>query len=154
MIATAFSFVAPRRPKREIAKGLRRRDPVASFVATWWLYTPEIVWLQMFATGLIAFIGAGFWTLWGSIAADVVDYDELKGGNRREGAFASSNSWINKFGMALGAGISFFILDWIGFDSKLGGAQTEDTPSWFASSWRSSRSRTMLSPCLPSPASR
>jgi len=61
------------------------------------------------------------------MTADVVDYDELKGGKRREGAFASSNSWIIKFGVASGAGISFFILDWVGFDSKLGGNQTEHT---------------------------
>jgi len=100
---------------------------IAVFVASWWLYTPSIVWLQVFASGLIAFIGAGFWTLWGSMTADVVDYDELQGGRRREGAFASSNSWIIKFGMALGAGISFFILDWVGFSAPLGGAQTEHT---------------------------
>jgi GPH family glycoside/pentoside/hexuronide:cation symporter len=62
-----------------------------------------------------------------SMTADVVDYDELKGGRRREGSFAASNSWIIKFGMASGAGISFFILDWVGFDSKLGGNQTEHT---------------------------
>jgi GPH family glycoside/pentoside/hexuronide:cation symporter len=99
---------------------------IAVFVASWWLYTPDIVWLQVFASGLIAFIGAGFWTLWGSMTADVVDYDELQGGRRREGAFASSNSWIIKFGMALGAGVSFFILDWVGFNSKLD-IQTEHT---------------------------
>jgi len=33
--------------------------PIAVFIATWWLYTPSILWLQMFASGLIAFIGAG-----------------------------------------------------------------------------------------------
>jgi GPH family glycoside/pentoside/hexuronide:cation symporter len=100
---------------------------IAVFLAAWWLYTPAVVWLQIFATGLIAFTGAGFWVLKDSMTADVVDYDELKGGRRREGAFASSNSWIIKFGMAIGAGISFFILDWVGFDSKLGGNQTEHT---------------------------
>jgi len=121
-----FAFIARRIGKRR-AMMCVFLCAIAVFVATWWLYTPDIVWLQIFATGLIAFIGAGFWTLWGSMTADVVDYDELKGGNRREGAFASSNSWINKFGMAIGAGISFFILDWIGFDAKLGGNQTEHT---------------------------
>jgi GPH family glycoside/pentoside/hexuronide:cation symporter len=100
---------------------------IAVFVASWWLYTPSVVWLQIFASGLIAFTGAGFWMLKDSMTADVVDYDELKGGRRREGAFASSNSWIIKFGMALGAGISFFILDWVGFDAALGGNQTEHT---------------------------
>ncbi len=89
------------------------------FLATWFLYTPKIVWLQIFASGLIAFTSAGFWTLTGSIGADVIDYDELENGRRREGAFSACGSWINKFGMAIGAGISFFILGWVGFDSKL-----------------------------------
>ena len=92
---------------------------VAVFIGTWYLYTPSILWLQMFASGLIAFIGAGYWTIMGSIGADVMDYDELECGRRREGSFAACGSWINKFGMAVGAGFGFFILDWIGFDSKL-----------------------------------
>lgn len=90
---------------------------IAVFIGTWWLYTPSVAWLQMFASGLIAFIGAGYWTLMGSIGADVMDYDELESGRRREGSFAACGSWINKFGMAIGAGFGFFILDWIGFDS-------------------------------------
>ncbi|MFT3782521.1 MAG: MFS transporter [Nibricoccus sp.] len=89
------------------------------FAASWWLYNPNIVWLQVFASGFIAFIGAGYWTIAGSIGADVMDYDELEGGRRREGSFAACGSWINKVAMAIGAGVSFFILDWIGLDSKL-----------------------------------
>ena len=91
---------------------------IAVFVATWWLYTPKIAWLQLLASGSISFTGAGFWMLMGSIGADVMDYDELDGGRRREGAFSACGSWINKVGMATGAGVSFFILQWIGFDSN------------------------------------
>lgn len=121
-----FAFISRRLGKR---RGMMCVfvSAIAIFVATWWLYTPKIVWLQIFASGLIAFTGAGFWMLWGSMTADVVDYDELQGGRRREGAFAASNSWIIKLGMATGAGISFFILDWVGFEAKLGGSQTEHT---------------------------
>ena len=92
---------------------------IAAFIGTWWLYTPRIVWLQLFASGSIAFTGVGFWLLMGSIGADVMDYDELEGGRRREGAFSACGSWINKVGMAVGAGVSFFILQWVGFDSNL-----------------------------------
>ncbi|MEO7931525.1 MAG: MFS transporter [Chthoniobacterales bacterium] len=92
---------------------------IAVFIGTWWLYTPHIVWLQLLASGSIAFTGVGFWMLMGSIGADVMDYDELEGGRRREGSFSACGSWINKVGMALGAGISFFILQWVGFDSNL-----------------------------------
>jgi len=86
------------------------------FIGTWWLYTPDILWLQMFASGFIAFTGAGYWTLMGSIGADVMDYDELEGGHRREGSFSACGSWINKVAMAGGAGVSFFIIGWIGLD--------------------------------------
>jgi len=90
---------------------------IVVFIGTWWLYTPKIVWLQIFASGSIAFIGAGFWTIMGSVGADVMDYDELEGGRRREGSFSACGSWINKVGMAVGASVSFFILQWVGFDS-------------------------------------
>jgi GPH family glycoside/pentoside/hexuronide:cation symporter len=99
---------------------------VLVFVGTWWLYTPEVIWLQIFASGLIAFTGAGFWMISGSIGADVMDYDELENGRRREGSFVACGSWINKLGMAIGAGVSFFILEWVGFDSNLA-VQTDNT---------------------------
>jgi GPH family glycoside/pentoside/hexuronide:cation symporter len=60
----------------------------------------------------------------GSIGADVMDYDELDTGQRREGAFSACKSWIMKFGMALGALASGEILAGTGFDAKLGAAQT------------------------------
>ena len=121
-----YQFLAARLGKR---RGMMfvMGSAIAVFVACWWLYTPRIVWLQLIATGLTAFTGAGFWMLKDSMVADVVDYDELEGGRRREGSFAACSSWIIKFGMALGAGISFFILDWAGFDPKLGGGQSEHT---------------------------
>ena len=74
---------------------------------------------QLFACGFVAFTGAGFWTLYGSTIADVVDYDELETGKRREGSFSACQSWTSKFGIALGAGASGWILQFTGFDSKL-----------------------------------
>jgi GPH family glycoside/pentoside/hexuronide:cation symporter len=113
-----FAFIARRLGKRA---GMRcvLASAVAVFVASWWLYTPNIVWLQVFASGFIAFIGAGYWIISGSIGADVMDYDELEGGSRREGSFAACGSWINKVAMAVGAGVSFFILGWIGLDGNV-----------------------------------
>lgn len=99
---------------------------ICVFISTWWLYTPEIVWLQLAASGLIAFSGAGFWMLYGSIGADIIDYDELQYGNRREGAFTACGSWIMKVGQAVGIGASGFVLSATGFDSKLGADQTEE----------------------------
>ncbi len=97
---------------------------IVVFVGTWWLYDPDRPWLQPLASGFIAFTGAGFWTLDGSIGADVMDYDELETGKRREGAFSACKSWIVKVGMALGALASGELLSRTGFDAKLGAAQS------------------------------
>jgi GPH family glycoside/pentoside/hexuronide:cation symporter len=113
-----FAAVARYLGKRQAMWGVLI-TAVVVFVGTWWLYTPHLVWLQIFASGMIAFTGAGFWLVMGSIGADVMDYDELEGGRRREGSFAACNSWIFKLGMAFGAGISFLILDWVGLDQNV-----------------------------------
>ena len=98
---------------------------IGGFIATWWLYNPAIQWLQVVSCGLTAFTGAGFWMLYGSMTADVIDYDELEGGSRREGSFAACASWILKLGVALGSWASGEILDQTGFKSTLGGNQTD-----------------------------
>jgi GPH family glycoside/pentoside/hexuronide:cation symporter len=98
---------------------------IVVFVGTWWLYDPDVPALQPLASGFIAFIGAGFNMLEGSIGADVMDYDELETGKRREGAFSACRSWIMKLGIAVGMGASGVILSLTGFDAKLGSGQTE-----------------------------
>ncbi|WP_377155011.1 MFS transporter [Roseateles sp. UC29_93] len=80
---------------------------------------PERPALQLLACGFVAFTGAGFWTIYGSAVADVIDYDELQTGQRREGSFAACQSWISKVGIALGVGASGWILQFTGFDSKV-----------------------------------
>lgn len=92
---------------------------IAAFIGDWWLYDPERPMLQLFACGFVAFTGAGFWILYGSTIGDVVDYDELQTGQRREGSFSACQSWISKVGIALGLGASGWILQFTGFDSKL-----------------------------------
>ncbi|MBN2574432.1 MAG: MFS transporter [Deltaproteobacteria bacterium] len=39
-----------------------------------------------------------FWVVLPSMLADVVDFDELEGGKRREGAFGSTLSYVLKLG--------------------------------------------------------
>ncbi|MCY4753716.1 MFS transporter [Pelomonas aquatica] len=92
---------------------------ICAFIGDWWLYDPALPYLQLFACGFVAFTGAGFWTLYGSTMGDVVDYDELQTGQRREGSFAACQSWISKVGIALGTGASGWILQFTGFDAKL-----------------------------------
>jgi glycoside/pentoside/hexuronide:cation symporter, GPH family len=92
---------------------------IAAFIGDWWLYDPALPWLQLFACGFVAFTGAGFWILYGSTIGDVVDYDELETGKRREGSFSACQSWISKVGIALGVGASGWILQFTGFDAKM-----------------------------------
>jgi len=92
---------------------------ICAFIGDWFFYNPALPWLQVFASGGVAFTGAGFWTLYGSTIADVIDHDELETGARREGSFAACGSWISKVGLALGNGASGWVLQFTGFDSKL-----------------------------------
>ncbi len=103
---------------------------IAVFTATWWLYTPEIKMLQVLATGFIALTQAGFWMMFGSIGADVIDYDELENGVRREGAFSACSSYRMKIGMILGTFITGVALESTGFDAELGGDQPERAIFW------------------------
>jgi len=122
----AYSLVARRLGKIRAMIGVLL-TAVAIYVGTWWLYDPRLPALQLLASGFISFANAGFNMLDGSIGADVMDYDELETGKRREGAFSACKSWIMKLGMALGTLASGEILTSTGFDSKLGPAQASHT---------------------------
>lgn len=98
---------------------------MAAFVGDWFFYNPALPWLQLLASGCVAFTGAGFWTIYGSAMADVIDHDELQTEQRREGSFAACQSWISKAGIALGNLASGFLLQATGFDAKLP-AQSEE----------------------------
>lgn len=92
---------------------------------TWWTFTPSNPWFMLTNT---AFIGAGYAGLWlmiPSMQVDVVDYDELKTGERREGSFASIFSWVLKFSFVIGFMISGPLIELTGFDANLDNAQPD-----------------------------
>jgi GPH family glycoside/pentoside/hexuronide:cation symporter len=99
---------------------------VLAFLASWFLYNPANPALQLLASGLIAFTQGGFWMLYGAIGADVIDYDELETGKRREGAFAACGTYIMKIGLAIGIGFSGVVLASTGFDAALGAEQSPE----------------------------
>ncbi len=103
---------------------------ILAFIGDWFFYNPNHPWMQLLACGCVAFTGAGFWTIFGSILPDVIDYDELESGKRREGAFSACQSWIMKVGLALGAGASGWILAATGFNADLGGNQPPEAIFW------------------------
>jgi GPH family glycoside/pentoside/hexuronide:cation symporter len=90
---------------------------IVIFLGTWWLYSPSLPWLQLFASGGIGLAGAALWVMHGSMGADVMDFDELSSHKRREGAFSACSSWIMKASSALTMFLSGVVLNATGFDA-------------------------------------
>jgi len=87
----------------------------ASFV----LYTPAAPILSVVCHGLFGIVASGFfWVLLPSMLADVVDFDELDGGTRREGAFASTLSYVLKLGTTLTMLATGPLVELTGFDPR------------------------------------
>jgi sugar (glycoside-pentoside-hexuronide) transporter len=73
---------------------------------------------HMWATivmGVAGFLNLGLWILSGSIVADVVEWDQLKTGERREGAFAGIQSFIIKAAQGVGLAMVNLALANIGY---------------------------------------
>ncbi|MCI5045657.1 MAG: MFS transporter [Aquisalinus sp.] len=93
----------------------------------WFCYNPELPWLVLLPAPLIAFGLGGLFTLMPSMMADVVDMDELKTHERREGMYGSIYWWVVKLGMTAALAGGGFLLNATGFDVELGGDQSERT---------------------------
>ena len=76
---------------------------------------------------LLAFGLGALFTLMPSMVADVVDTDELKTRQRREGMFGSVFWWTVKLGMAAALAGGGYLLNATGFDVALGGDQSSRT---------------------------
>jgi GPH family glycoside/pentoside/hexuronide:cation symporter len=103
---------------------------IVGYVLKWWCYDPDMPWLLLLPAPLMAFGLGGLFTLMGSMIADVVDEDELKTHERREGMFGSIFWWVVKLGMAAAIAGGGFLLNATGFDVELGGNQAESTIFW------------------------
>jgi GPH family glycoside/pentoside/hexuronide:cation symporter len=101
-----------------------------AFGSAWWLYTPANPWLSVVCGGFNGLAATGLWVILPSMCADVVDFDEIQSGKRREGAYSSTFSWMLKLGWS----VSFFaggpLLELTGFDAKLEGAQSASSILW------------------------
>ncbi len=94
-----------------------------SAISTWWTNNPAYPYLMLLNTVLIGAGYAGLWLMIPSMQVDVVDLDELKTGERREGSFASVFSWVLKLSFCVGFLLSGPLLEWTGFNAELGAAQ-------------------------------
>lgn len=76
-------------------------------------------WVQVFVCVLLIGAGSSISQVIGpSIQADVVDYDELQSGQRKEGAYAAVWNFIRKAGAAAAAGIGGAALSLGGYDAS------------------------------------
>jgi len=100
---------------------------IVGYGLKWVCYNPSHPLLVVVPAPLLAFGLGGLFTLVPSMIADVVDTDELKTHERREGMFGSIFWWMVKLGMAAALAGGGYLLNATGFDVDLGGAQTEHT---------------------------
>ena len=83
---------------------------------SWFTYTPEYPWLALVTGTLLSPGYVGMWLVIPSMLADVVDSEELRCGDRREGGFNAIFSWMNKASTSLAYGIAGVIVVWCGFE--------------------------------------
>ncbi len=93
----------------------------------WFLVTPAHPYWQIISAALIGPAVTGVWIILPSMQTDVIDYDELQTGCRREGSYTAILGWIQKLGFALAVLLAGIILDVSGFDVNLEAAQTDET---------------------------
>ena len=94
-----------------------------------WVIKPANVWVFS-ALQMVAWLGLGVYAMvsWAMIT-DVIDYSEIKDGVREDGSVYALYSFARKLGQALAAGISGWLLEAIGYNSKAaeqGLAQTQE----------------------------
>ena len=92
---------------------------LVSAVSTWWTFTPDWPWAMLINTAFIGMGYAGLWLMIPSMQVDVVDLDELKTGQRREGSFAAAFSWVLKLSFCMGFLLTGPMLELTGFDASL-----------------------------------
>ena len=73
--------------------------------------------------GVLLGVGSGFSMVsiqmqWG-LVGEAIDYNELITGKRTEGSIYGTFNLSRRIGQTVGLGISFFALDWIGYQPKL-----------------------------------
>ena len=83
---------------------------------------PELILIPRF---IVAMGMAGLFVLVPSMISDVVDYDEVRTGTRREGMFGAFFSWVLKLALAIALLVNGFIVEGLGISDELGVNQPE-----------------------------
>lgn len=82
-------------------------------------FTPANPYLAVIPAILTSPAISGIWVILPSLTGDVVDYDELQTGERREGAFASIFSWILKLAWAVANGLAGPLVEIAGYRPEI-----------------------------------
>lgn len=77
-------------------------------------------WLLMILSGLIAGSASACGnTLGQALKADIIDFDEYRTGDRKEGAYYAAWTFMGKLAGGVTIGFVGFALEWVGFDQSL-----------------------------------
>jgi len=99
---------------------------VATWVS-WFTYNPANPWLSM-VVGLMLSPGyTGMWLVIPSMIADVIDSEELRSGDRREGGFNAIFSWLNKASTSFAYALAGMVVVWCGFEIANRANQSPET---------------------------
>jgi GPH family glycoside/pentoside/hexuronide:cation symporter len=88
-------------------------------IAMYWLYNPNYPYLSILPGIFFGPAMSALWVMIPSMTGDIVDDDELRNHERREGAFASIFSWITKVSLTAASGLSGFLVSWSGYRSEI-----------------------------------
>ncbi|MDD5350364.1 MAG: MFS transporter [Chthoniobacteraceae bacterium] len=99
---------------------------MAGCVCKLFVYDPRHPWLQLIVLIANGASVQGLHLMTGTMFGDIIDYDELLFGKRREALYGSLFGLSEKLGGTVGGLVSGFLLVWIGFNAAAG-AQTQHT---------------------------
>ncbi|MEX0331408.1 MAG: MFS transporter [Puniceicoccaceae bacterium] len=88
-------------------------------------YNPNWPWLSIVPGILNGLVVGAFWVIVPSMQADVVDEDELRTGERREGSFLAILAWALRLVLTVSAGMAGIIVLLLGFRIELETNQAE-----------------------------
>lgn len=94
----------------------------AAVMVLLFIIRPSNVWVYC-GLQMLCWLGLGVFSMvsW-ALITDVIDYSELKNGIREDGSVYAMYSFARKLGQALAAGLSGWLLEAIGYDSKAAAA--------------------------------
>lgn len=119
-----YTWLSARIGKRKtfmIAMGMLALASLSKLV----LFNPDYPWLMILQSFLYGPAYAGIWLMIPAISADIVDNDELKTGERREGNYASIFSNITKLAFSFGAFTAGLVVTLSGFVEEAQAAQAD-----------------------------